>query len=105
MILIFVLTAFLILLYLAYPLCLLLFYSSNSSKEKEIDRINSVSLILLSYNGKKYLKDKIEFLINELSCFQNYELIIIDDNSTDGSIEILNNIKDTNNVKIIFKTE
>lgn len=98
-------TAFFILLYLAYPVCLLIFFSSNAEREKETDEINSVSLILLSYNGKKYLNDKINFLFKELSCFQHYELIIIDDNSTDGSKEILNNYKNIQGIKIIHKNK
>ena len=98
-------TVFFILLYLAYPVCLLIFSSSNAEREKETDEINSVSLILLSYNGKKYLKDKINFLIKELSCFQHYELIIVDDNSTDGSKVVLDLFKNTKGVKIIYKQE
>jgi len=105
MIIVFGITAFLILLYLAYPLWLMLFPSVKKEKEKETDEINSISLILLSYNGKEYLKEKISFLLKELSVFQQSELIIIDNNSTDGSQEILNNIKDTSHITVIAKTE
>ena len=98
-------TVFFILLYLAYPVCLLILSSSNAEREKETDEINSVSLILLSYNGKKYLKDKINFLIKEFTSFQHYEMIVIDDNSIDGSKEVLDLFKNTKGVKIIYKME
>lgn len=99
-------TAFLISLYLAYPLFLLLSSADKSEKEmsKETDEVNNVTLILLSYNGKAYLKEKIDFLIKELACFQYYEMIVVDDNSTDGSKELLDDIKDRDNLNIIFKT-
>jgi len=98
-------TAFFILLYLTYPFFLLVFSADKTEKEKETEKIKSISVILLSYNGKKYLKDKISFLVKELSCFQHYELIIIDDNSTDGSKEVLDNFKHIKGIKIIHKNE
>ena len=87
MIVIFGITALLILLYLSYPLWLLLF--STRGLEKGSEEINSVSLIILSYNGEKYLKKKINFLIREISCFQQYELIIVDNNSTDETKSVV----------------
>jgi len=101
MIVIFGITALLILLYLSYPLWLLLF--STRGLEKGSEEINSVSLIILSYNGEKYLKKKINFLIREISCFQQYELIIVDDCSTDGTWEVLNSFRDIPNIRIIIK--
>ncbi len=103
--LIYLITASIILLYLIYPLWLTLYSSNQSESEIETAEINSVSLILLSYNGQQYLNEKINFLLKELSCFQHYELIIIDDNSTDGSKEILDNFRNTKNIRIILKNE
>ena len=105
MITIFLLTIALILLYLAYPFWLSAYSRSEPGNEKGINEITSVSVILLSYNGKEYLKEKIDFLVEELSCFQNYELIIVDDNSTDGSWEILDTIQETPEIKILSKPE
>jgi len=102
MITIFSISAFFVLLYLAYPLWLAGSASEKPSGEKETEEVSAVSLILLSYNGKQYLHEKISFLINELSLFKNYELIIIDDNSMDGSIEILEKFRNTDHVKIII---
>jgi poly-beta-1,6-N-acetyl-D-glucosamine synthase len=105
MFIIFGITAFLILAYLAYPFWLMI---SGGSKEKtaalEGDAC-SVSLILLSYNGINYLEEKIDFLTRELASFQYSELIIIDDNSSDGSKELLKTFTGRENVRIILKNE
>jgi len=102
MIIIFWITTFLILIYLVYPVWLILFSSSRSDIEKETDEIDNVSLILLSYNGKEYLNEKINFLVRELSCFTSYELIIIDDDSKDGSVELLRNFRKTDHIKVLY---
>jgi glycosyltransferase involved in cell wall biosynthesis len=100
----FLITGILILIYLLYPLWLMTITSVLPEKEKETEDISSVSMVLLSYNGKEYLKEKVDFLIRELSCFQHYELIIVDDNSTDGSRELLNDLCDTENIRLILKS-
>jgi len=107
---IFWLTTLIIFIYLIYPIWLGFISINNSenvieSPAEKGNKINSVSLILLSYNGREYLKEKIGFLIKELSSFQNYELIIIDDNSNDGSKEILSCLRCTDNIKIIIKNK
>jgi poly-beta-1,6-N-acetyl-D-glucosamine synthase len=103
MIAIFTITGLLFLLYLAYPLWLI-FLIIPGEDETEPGEITGVSLVLLSYNGKEYLKDKVEFLIRELSVFQYFELIIIDDNSTDGCKDDLEFFRGNSNIKIICKS-
>ena len=105
MIIIYAISLLLILLYLIYPLWLMLVSSKQTEDEIETAEINSVSLILLSYNGKKYLREKIGFLLEELARFTNYELLIIDDNSTDGSQDLLESFRNKENIKIIFQDE
>jgi len=46
-----------------------------------------VSVILLNWNGRKYLKDCLDSLINQI--FQDFEIIIIDNGSRDGSCELI----------------
>lgn len=58
------------------------------------------SIIIPVHNGLKYLPTCIETIINQ--DYDNYELIISDDNSTDGTKEFLNSLKSNPNIKIVF---
>ncbi|MCX2680677.1 glycosyltransferase family 2 protein [Galbibacter sp. EGI 63066] len=51
-----------------------------------------VSIVVPNYNGKKYLKQCIDSVINQ--SYNNWELIICDDNSTDDSKEIIHSYQD-----------
>ena len=95
-------TAFIILLYFLYPLWLSLINSGKFMNEKEAEAINCISVILLSFNGKDYLTEKINFLISELSGFECHELIIIDDNSNDGSAELLKSMANSNKITVFY---
>jgi hypothetical protein len=46
-----------------------------------------VSVIMPVYNGEKYLREAIESILDQT--FTNFEFIIIDDGSTDGSLKII----------------
>ena len=50
-----------------------------------------VSIIVPNYNHKPYLKHRIESIINQT--FQDFEILIFDDASQDGSLELLNTYK------------
>jgi len=102
---IFGISVFVILMYFIYPLWLMIFPAIDKDKEEGSGEIGQVSLILLTYNGIAYLDEKINFLIKELSVFNQFELVIIDDNSTDGTRELLNNYADRENIRIILKDE
>ncbi|HPE57085.1 MAG TPA: glycosyltransferase [Bacteroidales bacterium] len=105
MALLFGITVFISLLYLSYPLWLLLLSPANEAKEVKAARIDKVSLILLSFNGKNYLANKIRYLLAELKNFKDFELIIIDDKSTDGSIELLRQFKQKSKIKVIVNEQ
>ena len=61
-----------------------------------------ISVIMSVYNGEKYLVQAIESILNQT--YQNFEFIIIDDCSTDNSIEILEEYaKKDSRIKIIKK--
>jgi glycosyltransferase involved in cell wall biosynthesis len=53
-----------------------------------------VSIVLPTYNGSKYIADSIESCINQ--SYQNWELIVVNDASTDNSEEIINDYKKNN---------
>ena len=100
---IYLITAILILLYLVYPLWLMMMPGDHVDNTLESEKVDRVSLVLLSFEGKEFISDKINFLLQELSCFQHYELIIIDDNSSDGSKEIIEGYRNTENINVILK--
>lgn len=58
-----------------------------------------ISVILPNYNHSKYLSSRINSLLNQ-SC-KPYEIIIIDDKSTDNSLEILREFEKNNLIKIL----
>jgi hypothetical protein len=47
----------------------------------------SVSIIILNYNGKRFLKNCFDSVLNQ--SYQNFEIIFFDNNSTDGSVEFI----------------
>lgn len=63
--------------------------------------MNLISVILPTYNRKRFLAGAFKSLASQQ--YKNWELIIVDDGSTDGSIELLTQLKDSvvNPVKII----
>lgn len=57
-----------------------------------------VTAIIPNYNHSKYLKKRIESVLNQT--YKNLEIIILDDYSTDNSLDIISQYKDYENVKI-----
>jgi glycosyltransferase involved in cell wall biosynthesis len=62
----------------------------------------SVSVVMPAYNSEKYVLEAINSILNQT--FEDFEFIIIDDNSTDGTKEIINNVEDKRIIRIINKT-
>lgn len=52
-----------------------------------------ISVILASYNDGKYIRDAIDSVLNQT--YQNFELIIIDDGSTDDTACIIESYHDS----------
>lgn len=61
----------------------------------------SISVLMPVYNGLPFLKDAIDSIL--IQTFKEYELIIINDGSTDNCEAIIKNIKDTR-VSYIYQT-
>ena len=58
-----------------------------------VDRQPAVSIVMPVYNGSQYLEVSIKSVIAQT--YQDWELICVDDSSTDHSLEILRNFSDT----------
>jgi len=56
-----------------------------------MDNYPLVSVIIPNYNHKSYLKQRIDSVLNQ--SFQDFEVLIFDDASSDGSLELLNTYK------------
>ena len=63
---------------------------------------NKTSIILCSYNEAKYIENAIVQLEKHV---QNLELVIVDDSSNDGTIEILKKLNINNRFKSIFSNK
>ncbi len=61
--------------------------------------MNKVSIIMPLYNNKKFVEKAINSVIKQT--YSNWELIIVNDKSTDGVSKILDKYKDNNKIKII----
>ena len=62
-----------------------------------------VTIYITNYNYGNYIEESIESVLNQT--YYNYELIIIDDGSTDNSFEILKKYKSYDKIKIIYQKQ
>ena len=51
-----------------------------------------ITVLIALYNSEKYIKETIESLLNQT--FKNFEILIINDASTDNSVNVVNSIND-----------
>ena len=61
-----------------------------------------VTIIMSTYNQSKYIKASLDSIINQT--YKNWKLLIIDDCSTDHTIEILKYYKKDDRISFTKKT-
>jgi len=63
---------------------------------------NSISVVIPTYNEQESLTELVGLLKDVLQSYQNWEVLFIDDGSTDGSVELLTKVVNTeSNFKLI----
>ena len=62
-----------------------------------------ISVVLPVFNGDKYLSEAIESILNQT--YINFEFIIINDGSTDGSLTIIENYRVKDNRIVVISRE
>lgn len=76
-------------------------YTRTVSGSKNIDQDPLVSVIVPSYNHAEYITNCIESIVNQT--YQNTELIVIDDGSTDDSRSVLESLQSKYSFRLIFQ--
>jgi glycosyltransferase involved in cell wall biosynthesis len=65
--------------------------------------MSNFTILMANYNGGKYIQQAINSVLNQT--FEDWELIIIDDGSTDNSIRIIKKYLKDDRIKLIFNKE
>ncbi|WGS65024.1 glycosyltransferase [Marinitoga aeolica] len=77
-------------------------FVSKNNIQKISDRILKISIVIPVYNEEEVIKKSIESI--EKNDYKNFEIIVIDDNSTDRTFDILKELKNRfDNIKIVKK--
>lgn len=58
-----------------------------------------VSVIIPNYNHEKFLDERIQSVLNQT--YQDFEIIILDDKSTDNSVDVINKYKDNPHISYV----
>lgn len=63
----------------------------------------SISVVILSYNGEKYIEETINSVLNQ--SYNNFDIIIVDDNSKKNTLDILHKYDYHEKIDIIYNSE
>ena len=72
-----------------------------NSLEEKVPVMPLVTVSMPAFNSERYIAEAIESVLAQT--YTNYELIIVDDGSTDGTREVINRYKDPRIIKIFWK--
>jgi len=72
-------------------------------KDKIVKEDSLISIAMCTYNGEVYLKHQLDSILNQ--SYKNIELIIVDDISTDNTLNILREYAKTDNRIKIYENE
>lgn len=67
-----------------------------------MERLNSISVVIPTYNRKSQLKECLDSLTRQSYPTSLYEVIVVDDGSTDGTEDFLANYAKDVKVNFIF---
>lgn len=75
-------------------------------EEKCRECVPKISVVVLTYNNLKFNMDCVNSILSK-TAYANYELVIVDNQSTDGTVDYLKKLEEKKipNVKIIFNNE
>lgn len=62
-----------------------------------------ISIALAAYNGEKYIREQLDSILAQ--DYNNWELVICDDNSTDSTVGIINEYLERNNRVRLIRNE
>src|SRR5688500_3733490 len=57
-----------------------------------LELATAVSVIMPVYNGERFLRDAVDSILRQT--YRNFELIVVDDGSTDGTSQVLDRYQD-----------
>jgi len=60
-----------------------------------------ISVLINNYNYEKYILESVNSVLQQT--YQNFEIIIVDDGSTDNSVQVIDSINDSRVIKLIKK--
>lgn len=87
---------------LLIPLFSFIRYKLSLKSIKTTDHIQPVSIIITCFNEENFIKQRMDYFLNETEWIENSELIVISTGSTDKTNEILNGFKKDDRVRVIL---
>ena len=71
----------------------------KKKKEVKMDKDCLISIAMATYNGEKYLRSQLDSIYAQI--YKNIEVVVTDDCSTDGTVEILEQYAKSHGLKYI----